>query len=90
MGLQSQMNSLDSKHCTVVNCTGGVFLQNIPEILEEASPSAVPWTRRYCTDLKFLALAVTVEFCKTRLHGVVSVESNTSLGNTGHSIKSRV
>lgn len=30
------------------------------------SPSAVPCTRRYSTDLKFLALPVTVEFCKTR------------------------
>lgn len=31
------------------------------------SPSAVPWTRRYWTEWKFLALSVTVEFC-TRNH----------------------
>ena len=37
-----------------------IFLTDVLDCL----PSAVPWTRRYCTDLKFLALSVTVEFWK--------------------------
>lgn len=33
------------------------------KIAQHNSPSAVPCTRRYCTEWKFLALSVTVEFC---------------------------
>lgn len=40
-----------------------VFRQLLPLSHARNSPSAVPCTKRYFTEWKFLALSVTVEFC---------------------------
>lgn len=52
--------------CSFKMCWNRIPPTQIKEIQLYAlhsSPSAVPWTRRYSTEWKFLALAVTVEFC---------------------------
>lgn len=46
-------------------------------------PSAVPWTRRYCTAWKFFALAVTVVFC-TQSHWCLLVSTGNNRDTYNH------